>query len=165
MGVVADLRALGGERTVALVADMSAQNVRQDGPGAVSTSSARCSHVAGNDAHTAMLVGAAMLLHRADAPRNIRFIWQSGGEMLSDGAQAMIKDGALADVDEVYTVHLWPGLALGNVGLATGPIMASLDRFYLRVRGPEVPRPWHHRRLDGDSHRRRHRAGHRRDES
>jgi len=35
------------------------------------------------------------------------------------------------------------------VGLVDGPIMASLDRFRLRVRGEDVPRPWHHRRLDG----------------
>ncbi len=150
MGIVADLRTLSTERTVALVADMSAQNVRSDGRGgAAGGQSPRYGHVAGNDAHTAMLVGAALLLHRVDTSHNIRFIWQSGGEMLSDGAQAMIRDGALTDVEEVYTVHLWPGLAQGSVGLVEGSIMASLDRFYLRVRGRDTLRPWPHRRLDG----------------
>jgi amidohydrolase len=143
MGVIADLKVMNAERTVALVADMSAQKVRpQD------ASRRRCSHVSGNDAHTAMLVGTAMVLHRSDLSHNIRFVWQSGGEMLSDGAQAMIRDGALKDVDEVYAVHLWPGLELGKVGLVEGPVMASLDRFQLELHGPQGVRPWHHRKID-----------------
>ena len=143
MGVIADLKVPGAERTVALVADMSAQKVRpEDG------SRRKCSHVSGNDAHTAMLVGTAMLLHRSDVSHNIRFVWQSGGEMLSDGAQAMIRDGALAEVDEVFAVHLWPGLELGKVGWVDGPVMASLDRFQLELRGPRGVRPWHHRKID-----------------
>jgi len=143
MGVIADLKVWNADRTVALVADMSAQKVRPaDGVGR------RCSHVSGNDAHTAMLVGTAMLLHRSDVSSNIRFVWQSGGDMLSDGAQAMIRDGALADVDEVFAVHLWPGLELGKVGLVDGPVMASLDRFRLELRGPREVRPWHHRKID-----------------
>lgn len=147
MGVIADLRGIDATETVALVADMSAQNVRRERR--QGGAAARCSHVAGNDAHTAMLVGLALLLHRADVPRNIRFIWQSGGEMLSDGSQAMIRDGALEGVDEVFAVHLWPGLELGAVGCVPGPIMASLDRFVLRIQGASVVRPWHHRRVDG----------------
>ncbi len=143
MGVIADLKVWNANRTVALVADMSAQKVRpEDGVGR------KCSHVSGNDAHTAMLVGTAMLLHRSDVSSNIRFVWQSGGDMLSDGAQAMIRDGALADVDEVFAVHLWPGLELGKVGLVDGPVMASLDRFQLELRGVREVRPWHHRKID-----------------
>lgn len=143
MGVIADLKVPNAERTVALVADMSAQRVRpEDG------SRRTCSHVSGNDAHTAMLVGTAMLLHRSDVSSNIRFVWQSGGDMLSDGAQAMIRDGALVDVDEVFAVHLWPGLELGKVGLVAGPVMASLDRFQLEIRGTREVRPWHHRKID-----------------
>jgi len=142
-GIIADLKVFNAARTVALVADMSAQKVRpEDG------SRRKCSHVSGNDAHTAMLVGTAMLLHRSDVTSNIRFVWQSGGEMLSDGAQAMIRDGALADVDEVFAVHLWPGLELGKVGLVEGPVMASLDRFQLEIRGPRTVRAWHHRKID-----------------
>ncbi len=144
MGVIADLAVPNASHTVALVADMSAQKVR---PG--DASRRKCAHVAGNDAHTAMLVGTAMLLHRSEVPHNIRFVWQSGGEMLSDGAQAMIRDGALGGVDEVFAVHLWPGLDLGKVGLVSGPVMASLDRFLLHLRGPDGVRPWHHRKIDG----------------
>lgn len=147
MGVVADLVSMSAKGTVALVADMSAQNVRQGEPGG-HAGGPRCSHVAGNDAHSAILLGAALLLHRADVSRNIRFVWQSGGELLSDGAQAMIRDGVLKGVDEVYAVHLWPGLELGRVGLLPGPIMASLDRFYLKLRGSSAPCPWPHRRRD-----------------
>jgi amidohydrolase len=148
MGVVADLRVRDAERTVALVADMSAQSVRKGPAGAAVSRGKRCAHVAGNDAHTAMLVGAALLLHRSNVVNNVRFIWQSGGEMLSAGAHAMIRDSALDGVDEVFAVHLWPGLELGKVGLVEGPLLASLDRFYLYVRGPDLVRPWPHRKLD-----------------
>ena len=126
MGVVADLRVHDAQRTVALVADMSAQSVRRRGRDGGGRNQRRY-HVAGNDAHTAMLVGAALQLHRSEVHNNVRFIWQSGGELLSDGAQAMIRDGALKDVDEVYAVHLWPELPVGQVGLRDGPIISSLE--------------------------------------
>ncbi|MDY0004500.1 MAG: amidohydrolase [Polyangia bacterium] len=147
MGVVADLVSMSAKGTVALVADMSAQNVRPGEPAGLS-SAQRSSHVAGNDAHSAILLGAALLLHRADVPKNIRFVWQSGGELLSDGAQSMIRDEVLDGVEEVYAVHLWPGLELGKVGLLAGPVMASLDRFHLKLRGSNAPCPWPHRRRD-----------------
>ncbi len=57
------------------------------------------------------------------------------------GAAAMIQDGVLSDgkfgpkVDEIFGLHLWNYMNVGQVGLKTGPLMAASDRFVITIKG------------------------------
>jgi amidohydrolase len=49
----------------------------------------------------------------------------------------MVDDGVMSNprVDAAFGLHLWNNLNLGTVGVVAGPLMASVDRFEIVVKG------------------------------
>jgi amidohydrolase len=141
-GVVATLRGNGPNaadpaRALALRADMDALPVQEiNAFGYASTSPGRM-HACGHDGHTAMLLGGATLLaKRPDFDGTVHFIFQPGEEG-GAGAQLMMKDGLFDKfpAKAVFALHNWPALPAGQMGVRVGPIMASANRFEIRVHG------------------------------
>ena len=64
----------------------------------------------------------------------IRFIFQPAEEG-AGGARYMIEDGCLDGLDEIYGIHVWNYQPFGEVGIKSGPVMASADMFDIKIKG------------------------------
>jgi len=96
-------------------------------------------HACGHDAHTAMLMGAAMLLKDEQINGEIRFLFQPSEESADDegksGAARMIDDGAINDLDAVIALHVNGIIDWGKVAINDGYVLANTDRIYAKVKG------------------------------
>jgi len=136
-GLIADLNVPGGSRRIALRADMDALAMAEQSDFEFRSSDPEKAHMCGHDAHTAMLIGAARIIHRFkdQLPVNVRFIFQPNEETLPGGALSMIEAGAIEGVDEIYGLHVLPSLETGTIGLRTGPFLGQPDSFEITIQG------------------------------
>jgi len=130
-------RAAGGVASIGLRADMDALPIQELNTFAHRSTHPGRMHACGHDGHTAMLLAAAQHLARhRDFAGRVVLIFQPAEEA-GAGAQRMIDDGLFErfDCDAVFAIHNWPGLAVGELGVASGPAMASTSEFHIRVEG------------------------------
>jgi hippurate hydrolase len=142
-GVVAHVEGGRPGPTVALRADIDALPIREaTGLDFASEVDGRM-HACGHDAHTAMLLGAAHILHtlRDDLAGTVRLVFQPSEEKAPGGASVMIEEGVLGEMDgrgpveRIFGQHVFPDLPAGALGVRAGTFMASADEVYLTVRG------------------------------
>ncbi len=135
-GIIADLQGNKPGRSIALRADMDALPIHEETNLPFASNRPGVMHACGHDAHTAILLGAVKLLvrHREHLAGTIRFIFQPAEET-NTGAKAMILQGVLEGIDEIYGLHNLPTLSAGKAALITGPMMASVDRIEISLEG------------------------------
>ncbi|MDQ7040927.1 MAG: M20 family metallopeptidase [Rhodothermus sp.] len=141
-GVVATLRGTETGPTVLLRADMDALPIQEENDFDFRSRHPGKMHACGHDAHTASLLGTAMILSRLrDRLRGqVRMVFQPSEEKLPGGAQAMIHEGVLEASDgmpapsAVFAQHVQPDLPVGTIGVRRGMYMASADELYITVR-------------------------------
>ncbi len=137
-GVVGMIEGGAAGPTLALRADMDALPMdEQSGVPFASEIPGRM-HACGHDAHTAILLGAAMVLNgmRDRFNGRIKLIFQPAEELLT-GATAMIAEGILEDpkVDMAIGFHNQPLLETGMVGYHADVTYASSDAFDVTLKG------------------------------
>lgn len=136
-GVVAVLRRGTSNRSIGLRADMDALPFHEETGLSYASTAPGTFHGCGHDGHIAMLVGAAQhLMDDEDFAGTVNFIFQPAEEGQA-GARAMIEDGLFDrfPCDRVFALHNWPDLPAGSVRTRPGPIMASADKFEIKVTG------------------------------
>jgi len=135
-GLIAEVG--GGGRTIALRADMDCLPMQEDTPLPYKSVHAGLAHKCGHDGHTTILMGVAAMLaeQRNELSGRVRLLFQPSEENINgSGGKAMVEEGALEGVSEVYGLHNWPAYDKGQVRVCAGPIMAQVHSYSITIKG------------------------------
>ncbi|WP_078393281.1 M20 metallopeptidase family protein [Shouchella patagoniensis] len=141
-GVVGSLKA-GSGKTIALRADMDALPITEMNQVPYVSKNPGAMHACGHDAHTAILLGAAVLIgelmRSGTITGTVLFLFQPAEEAMDvngkTGAVHMIEAGVLKGVDMAFALHVCPWHEKETVQLHKGASMASYDVFKGRIKG------------------------------
>jgi len=147
-GVIGLVHGARPGRTVLLRADMDALPITEESETGFVSRNPGVMHACGHDGHTAMLLGAARILHqqRARFDGIVKLMFQPAEEG-GAGAVKMIEHGLLDDpiVDAAFAIHVGAGTETGTVIARGGPLLAGANSFTITVtgRGGHAARPQH----------------------
>lgn len=127
-----------GERCVALRADMDALRVKEETGLSFASETEGVMHACGHDMHTAMLLGAALLI-KAMEPElkgTVKLIFQPSEEKRPGGARLLLPYLLKEPRPQaIFGQHIFPGLPVGTVGIRSGAFFASSDNIIFAVEG------------------------------
>jgi len=137
-GVVGLLKTGRPGPTLLIRADMDALPLQEDTGLEFASTHKGVMHACGHDAHMAMGLAAATILNKIkdDLNGTVKFVFQPAEEG-PGGAEPMIKAGVMEDpkVDYAFGCHVWPYIPEGTIGVRSGPFMAAMDRYDLKIIG------------------------------
>ena len=136
-GTAALLRGALPGPTVGLRADLDALPITERTGAEFSSRVPGVMHACGHDVHMALL-GAARLLaaRREQLAGNVLFLFQPAEEAAT-GAMRVLEQGLFRRVPMagMLALHVWPGLAQGQLGIRSGAILSAVDSFEITVTG------------------------------
>lgn len=136
-GIVATIHGAHPGLTLAYRADFDALPIQDAKETSYKSTIDGVAHACGHDGHTANLLAVAKILHdmREQLHGNVVLLFQHAEEKPPGGALDMVKDGALDGVDYVFGGHLASDIPLGKIATRSGPMMASVDKFIVHLKG------------------------------
>jgi amidohydrolase len=125
---------------LALRADLDALPIDDEKSVAYRSSTPGVAHACGHDVHTAVVLGAGLVLRRlaaaGDLPGRVRLVFQPAEEVFPGGALMALESGAVEGVERVFALHCDPRVDAGSVAVRAGPITAATDSVTVRLSGP-----------------------------
>ncbi|TKD70706.1 M20 metallopeptidase family protein [Pseudalkalibacillus hwajinpoensis] len=136
-GVVGTIRGGKPGKTTALRADFDALPIQDQKDVSYKSKVPGVMHACGHDLHTAALLGVANVLTQVkdELEGDVVLIHQFAEEVAPGGAEAMIRDGCLDEVDEIYGAHVWADHPIGHYSFHEGYTMAAADTFDITIAG------------------------------
>ena len=136
-GVVAEIGE--GGKLIAIRADMDALPILEQNDHDYVSKTPGAMHACGHDSHTAMALGAALLLSKENLPGRVRFLFQPCEETTDEegksGAQRMSAEGAMDGVDYIIAQHVDPLKPVGTIAINAGPNSGGVDSWYAEIKG------------------------------
>lgn len=139
-GVIAEVRGLSPGPCIAIRSDIDAlaahevlslrnEDYISRNPGVM--------HACGHDGHMAIVLGVARLMieRQKEICGTVKFIFQPAEEVPPGGAIRVIEEGGLEDVDCIIGLHIFGDVDIGRINVRAGPLMASSNRFTLKIFG------------------------------
>lgn len=122
---------------IALRADMDALPMQEQTGAPYSSTADGVAHACGHDAHTAMLLGAALAMASApELPGRVRVLFQPAEEVMPGGALDVLSSGELAGVSRIFALHCDPQLEVGQVGVRAGALTSAADTVEITLHSP-----------------------------
>lgn len=117
----------GGERCIALRADMDALPIEEKSGLEFSSMHKGVMHACGHDSHTAILLSVARFLKENERKLGfrVRLIFQPSEECAESGAKMMVENGVMDGVDHIVATHCDPSIKAGEIGVCEGEYMAA----------------------------------------
>src|SRR5437764_9705664 len=137
VGVIRGGKSESASKVIGLRADMDALPIEEaTGLPYASTVPGKM-HACGHDGHTAMLLGAARYLAETRNFAGTAVVIFQPAEEGGGGGRAMVQDGLMERfrIEEVYGMHNYPGLPVGQFAIRPGPQMAAADRITIEIEG------------------------------
>lgn len=128
-----------GKPIIAIRADMDALPIQEENQVPYVSQIPGKMHACGHDAHTAIVLGVAMLLANEKLPGTLRLIFQPAEEVSDEenksGAPRMIEDGVMDGVDAILALHVDAHTPVGNIRIGSGPSSGGVDNFFATIIG------------------------------
>src|SRR4028118_1714948 len=136
-GVVGEVQGTSSDsRLLAIRTDMDALPIQERTNLEYASRKAGIMHACGHDVHTTVGLGTAMILSQIadELPGNVRFLFQPAEETAL-GASWMIQDQVMEKVTSVLSLHVFPSIEAGSVGIRYGALTAAADDLEIIILG------------------------------
>lgn len=136
-GVVGEVQGTGTDaRLLAIRTDMDALPIQERTSLEYASRKSGIMHACGHDVHTTVGLGTAMVLSQMadELPGNVRFLFQPAEE-IAQGASWMVEDGVMEKVTAILSLHVFPSISAGSVGIRYGALTAAADDLEIIIIG------------------------------